>query len=173
MKKRSPLLALLLAATLTFSVHAAPLGHKLTAQQPRTPLPALSLIELDGQPATLARLRGKVAVINFWAVWCQPCRQEMPALERLRKVLPEVAVVAIAQDDEAAKVRAFLQSLKPAPGFDVLLDPDMSAGGQAGVRGLPTSLVLDKQGRVAYRALGGREFDHPDIIKAIKQLLAE
>lgn len=166
------LLALLGLAFLS-PAHAATLGHKLDAQTPRTPLPALSLIELDGQPATLARLRGKVAVINFWAVWCLPCRQEMPALERLRKALPGVAVVAIAQDDEPAKVKAFLQSLKPAPGFDVLLDPDMSAGNQAGVRGLPTSLVLDKQGRIAYRAMGGREFDHPDIIKAIKQLLAE
>ena len=179
---RLPGATICLAVALAGMVLSAPaaadkseLDHQLKVMADRTAFAGFSLPDLNGRTHTPDELRGKVAILNFWAVWCPPCREEMPSLERLRKRLADkpLVVVAIAQGETSESVRAYLGTLKPAPNFLNLLDADWSTTTAYGVRGLPTSFILDKHGRIAFQALGGREFDHPNVIKDIEKLLAE
>ena len=149
--------------------------HHLTTLAKRTAFAGFSLPDLDGTTHTVEDLRGKVAIVNFWAVWCPPCRKEMPSLERLRAHLADQAfsVVAVAQGETANSVHEYLETLQPAPKFLYLLDTDWEATSACGVRGLPMSFVLDKKGRVAYQAVGEVEFDHPEVVRVIEALLRE
>jgi cytochrome c biogenesis protein CcmG, thiol:disulfide interchange protein DsbE len=125
-------------------------GSKPTGR-PAPPLPTKALLP----PGTdLAALRGKPALIDFFASWCEPCRAEAPALRRLSTALGDRAtVVAVDWNDAAAPARAFVR--KQGWAFPVLIDPTGSVGVDYGVTiGLPTSFVLDPQGRIVERFLG-------------------
>ncbi|MCU0842780.1 MAG: TlpA family protein disulfide reductase [Thiobacillaceae bacterium] len=151
------------------------LSHALTPAREARPAPPLRLQDLDGKPHDLADIKGKVVLVNFWATWCPPCRREMPSLERLVQNLKGTDFVALAVDvgEDADTVFAFLGQLEPAPSFPMLLDLDSRAMQNWPVRGLPTTYLVDRQGRIAYSAIGGREFDHPEIEAAIRALLAK
>ena len=82
-------------------------------------------------------------------------------------------VLAVDQWESYDVVFSFTGQLEPQPTFPILLDPKSSATRAWKVKGLPTSFIVDKRGRVAYRAVGGREFDHPEIEKIIRALIAE
>jgi thiol-disulfide isomerase/thioredoxin len=147
-----------------------PLTHALTPISQPYAAPALKLPDLDGKVHDLAALRGKVVVVNFWATWCPPCRREMPSLERLRQHLVDkgLAVVAVDVGEDADTVFSFTGQLDPAPAFPLLLDRDSAAMQRWKVKGLPTTFVVDAQGRVIYRAVGGREFDHEALIEQLQ-----
>ncbi len=151
------------------------LSHALTPARTPTVAPPLKLPDLDGKVHDLATLKGKVVLVNFWATWCPPCRREMPSLERLNQKLEGTAFAALAVDigEDADTVFAFLGQLEPQPGFPMLLDRDSKAMQQWPVRGLPTTYIIDRQGNLAYSAIGGREFDHPQIEAAIRTLLGQ
>ena len=151
------------------------LTHKLTALQPRPPAPPFALKDLDGKIQKLSAYRGKVVLINFWATWCPPCRREMPSMERLYRKLKDepFTVLAIDQLESFDLVFSFTGQLDPAPTFPILLDEKGKVPPQWGVKGLPTSFIVDKQGRIAYRAIGGREFEHPEIEATIRKLIRE
>jgi len=150
-----------------------PLTHALTPIHQPYVAPSLKLPDLDGKAHDLAALRGKVVVVNFWATWCPPCRREMPSLERLRQRLADkgLAVVAVDVGEDTDSVFSFTGQLEPAPGFPLLLDKDSAAMQGWRVKGLPTTFVVDAQGRVTHRAVGGREFDHEAIVKQLQDLL--
>jgi len=116
-----------------------------------------------------------VVLVNFWATWCPPCRREMPSMERLYQKLKGEPFVILApnQLETFDLVFAFTGQLEPAPTFPILLDDTGKSAPAWGVKGLPASFVVDRQGRVAYRAMGGREFDHPEIVKVIRALINE
>lgn len=141
----------------------------------RKPAPELKLEDLDGKPLRLADLRGKVVLVNFWATWCPPCRREMPSLQRLYQSLPrerfEVLAVNVGEDD--GTVFAFTGTLDPAPTFPLLLDRDSQVIRKWPVKGLPSSFVIDQQGRVALRAVGGRDFDSPAVAGQVRALIEE
>jgi len=151
------------------------LTYKLTALTPRPLAPAFTLKDLDGKTHTLGAYKGKVVLVNFWATWCPPCRREMPSMERLSLKLKSepFQVLAVNQIESFDLVFAFTGELDPAPTFPILLDPKGKVPAQWGVKGLPTSFIVDKQGRIAYRAVGGREFDHPEIEAALRKLMHE
>ncbi|MCE5181533.1 MAG: TlpA family protein disulfide reductase [Betaproteobacteria bacterium] len=141
----------------------------------RKPAPELRLTDLDGKLQNLADLRGKVVLVNFWATWCPPCRREMPSMQRLYQSQPkerfEILAVNIGEDD--GTVFAFTGTLEPSPAFPLLLDRDSGALHKWPVKGLPTSFIVDKQGRVAWRAVGGRDFDSPAMAAQLRALLDE
>src|SRR5574340_450037 len=151
-----------------------PLSHSLTKHTPR-PAPALKLQDIDGSLHDLAQFKGKVVLINFWATWCPPCRREMPSMERLLQTLAGEAFTVLAVDvgEDAETIQAFTSQLDAAPTFPILLDPRSHAMQAWQVAGLPTTFLVDKRGRIVASAIGGREFDHPELVRAIRELLKE
>lgn len=132
------------------------------------------LEDMDGKKRQLSALRGKVVLVNFWATWCPPCRREMPSLERLHQVLKgaDFEILAINVGEDADTVDAFTSTLDTVPTFPIVFDKDGRALKAWPVMGLPTTFILDKSGRIIYRAVGGREFDNPSILKKIRALIA-
>lgn len=151
-----------------------PLSHSLTRQAPK-PAPALKLKDLDGQLYDLAQLKGRVVLINFWATWCPPCRREMPSMERLSQTLKGEAfgVLAVDVGENADTIETFTGQLDTTLTFPILLDTRSRTMQAWKVAGLPTTFLVDKQGRIVASAIGGREFDHPEMIRAIRELLGK
>nr|WP_018864574.1 TlpA disulfide reductase family protein [Thioalkalivibrio sp. ARh3] len=142
----------------------------LTGIEPRPEAPPLELGDLDGREHTLGDYRGQVVVVNFWATWCPPCREELPSLQRLWDTLgPEGLVVLGVNVGEDADRIFFFTADYPVD-FPLLLDRDANAIDTWPVRGIPTTFVIDPEGRIAYRAIGAREFDHPDIVERLREL---
>jgi peroxiredoxin len=133
--------------------------------------PPLALKDVAGAVHDLARYRGKVVVINFWATWCEPCREEMPSLQRLRERLPvtSFAVLAINVDEPDARVRRFLEETRLD--LPVLLDPNKTVTRAWGVRVMPTTFVVGPDGRIRYRLLGEADWSTDAIIATLTQLM--
>lgn len=120
-------------------------------------VPPFSLERLQGGRLTLAELRGRVVVIDFWATWCPPCRAEMPWLVKMGQRLESqgVTFVAISEDDPPGQIPEVTAFSKEVPGlekFAVLGDPDIEA--QYGVTSLPTLFIVDRQGRLVKQLVG-------------------
>ena len=141
--------------------------------RPATPAPELKAHDLKGVPRTLVDYRGKVVLLNFWASWCPPCLREMPSLERLRTRMAgrPLEIVALASAEAQDDVTPYLARMKL--GFPVLLDPDGDNTRRWKVFALPTSFVLDAEGRVRYVLTGPTEWDEGEALKVIESLLAE
>ena len=141
--------------------------------RPGTPAPGLKAHDLAGAPKTLADYRGKVVLLNFWASWCPPCLREIPSMERLRIRMAErpLAIVALDSAEAQEEVNAFLSRMKL--GFPVLLDPDGSNTRRWKVFALPTSFLLDAEGRVRYVLTGPTEWDEGEALAVVESLLAE
>jgi len=178
MKIREPMMAAVLAACCAFSLAGAadlpPLAHTLTMQAPK-PAPALKLKDLNGKPHDLAQLKGKVVLINFWATWCPPCRREMPSMERLAQTFKgrPFVVLAVNVGEDPDTIEAFNSQLDTVPTFPILLDTRSRTMQGWKVAGLPTTFLVDRQGRIVASAIGGREFDHPEIVRTIGELLGK
>jgi thiol-disulfide isomerase/thioredoxin len=151
------------------------LSHHLTEVAEPQLAKNFTFKDLDGKTRTLSDYRGKVVLVNFWATWCPPCRREMPSLERLNQKLQgePCIILAVDQWESYDLVFAFTGQLDPQPTFPILFDSKSQASKQWDVKGLPASFIVDKKGRVVYRAMGGREFDHPEIEQLIRNLLKE
>lgn len=164
-------LLLLFLATASWAAETPPLTHQLTPVD-AVDAPALNLQDMDEEPFDLETLRGKVVVVNFWATWCPPCVREMPSLERLKQAVGEkgVEVVAVNVGEDFDTIFSFLGSLDPEPTFPLLLDEETSTLSDWKVRGLPTTMVVGPDGKLAFRAIGGREFDHPELIRQLLEL---
>ena len=113
----------------------------------------------NGGSFRLSEQRGKVVLVNFWATWCPPCLEEMPAMERLWRRHKDAGfvLVAISLDADPKKVPPFVSARRFS--FPVALDPKMGVAEQYGVRALPSSFMLDREGTVAGVALGPRAWD--------------
>jgi len=134
--------------------------------------PDFTLPDLDGTPIRLASLQGtKAVLINFWATWCPPCREEMPTLERVARERREtLQVLGISIDTvNPAGVRAFVRELGVS--FPILLDPRLTVATRYRIRGLPTSFVVDRDGVVRFRAVGFRDWTNPESRDVLDQAL--
>lgn len=121
----------------------------------------------------LASLAGRVVLVNFWATWCEPCEQEMPAMQRLYERLPRdrFELVAISIDDEESKVAEFVARYSLT--FPVLLDPSKRVAEAYQTMGVPESLLIDPDGHVVERYVGPREWDAPEYVERIESLFAD
>ena len=132
---------------------------------------ALSFVDGKGRARTLADFRGKTVLLNLWATWCPPCREEMPSLDRLQKALggPAFEVVALSIDAEGAPiVERFYKEL----GIDALaiyVDPGLAAPSALKTPGLPTTLLIDAQGRELGRHAGPAEWDSAEVLRVVSR----
>ena len=118
-----------------------------------------TLPTIDGGSFRLGEQRGKVVLVNFWATWCAPCLEEMPAMERLWRRHKDAGfiLVAVSVDTDPKKVPPFVSARKFS--FPVVVDPKMAVAEKYGVRAVPSSFVVDRTGTMAGVALGPRVWD--------------
>jgi len=135
------------------------------------PTPPLVLTDLEGRLHDVADYRGTVLLVNFWATWCAPCREELPSLQRLRDVLRgrpfEVLAVNVSEGDP--RVKRFLADLPFR--VPVLLDRNGDAQRTWRVRGLPATFLLDRQGAIRFWYLGELDWAQPAIRRTVESLL--
>lgn len=134
--------------------------------------PALALAGLDGRSYDLGAYRGQVVLVNFWATWCEPCREEMPAMNALRRSLAgrPFEVLAVNLGEPESRIRRFLEAM-PLD-FPVLLDRDMAAAKAWQARILPASFVVGPDGRIRYSALGALDWNEERTRRRVVELLA-
>ena len=134
--------------------------------------PNFSLEDLSGKKANLKQYREKVVFLNFWATWCGPCKEEMPSMEALYQKFKERGFVflAISVDyEEKKKVKEFID--KHHYTFPVLIDSKGFTLDFYGVKGIPTTILIDKKGRMVGRAIGPKDWKHPEIVNILNQLI--
>jgi cytochrome c biogenesis protein CcmG/thiol:disulfide interchange protein DsbE len=122
---------------------------------------------LVGPPVRLADLRGRPALVNFWASWCVPCRKEAPELTRFdRELRGRARLVGVDFQDAGSDARAFIREFRWR--FPNLRDPDGQLGGRYGLVGLPTTFVLDREGRIARALTGAQTYD--TLVAAVQEV---
>src|SRR5918999_2868441 len=142
------------------------------AKIPPKAAPDFTLPTVDGKQVSLQDYRGKVVFLNFWATWCIPCREEMPALERLHQTYrqsQDFAVISIDYKESAEQVKAFFQ--KHALTFPALLDQSGSVSRDYLVSGMPTTYLIGRDGMLLARGVGGRDWTRAEALALIKALV--
>ncbi|MGD2097010.1 MAG: TlpA disulfide reductase family protein [Desulfobacterales bacterium] len=130
----------------------------------------ITLNDPNGRPVSLSDLRGKIVFINFWTTWCLACVIEMPSMEKLHQKFKDkdFVMVGINLQESAERVKQFFK--KHQLTFTTLLDITGDVGAALGINAIPTTLILDKNGRIAGRALGPREWESKESIALFEYL---
>jgi len=144
--------------------------------QPLYPVPGkppaadFTLKDSDGDIYRLKQYRGRVVLVNFWATWCPPCRFELPSMERAYEELKKegIEILAINVGEDADTIFTFTADYPVT--FPLLMDLDSSVINDYPAIGLPTTYVIDTEGRLVYRAIGTREWDDSELLNQIKAL---
>jgi len=164
------LVVLCIAAGAVFALFAAPSEEPIGrgSRAPDFSLPRLG----SGEPVSLAGLRGRVVLVNFWATWCKPCEEEMPAMQRLYESLAGSGfeLLAISVDEDPALVERFRDRLGIS--FPILLDPDQRVSHAWQTFRFPETLLVDADGSVVERYVGPKEWDAAAYIDRIRRLVA-
>jgi peroxiredoxin len=136
-------------------------------------LPDFTLSDMDGKSHTLSSYHGKVVMLNFWATYCGPCIKEMPSMQRLKGKLADrpFDILAIDMAEEKADVEAFMQRHKIQVNFPILLDSEGTVIEQWMVSAVPTTFIIDPQGKIQYALYGGLEWDNDEVVNTINGLL--
>jgi thiol-disulfide isomerase/thioredoxin len=144
---------------------------KLEELSPRA-APTLELMDLDGRRHDLKAHRGKVVLVNFWATWCEPCREEMPSIQRLRDRLAHkrFAVLMVNLDEPETRVRRYIQDARLD--LPVVLDPGKRVTSQWGVNILPSTFLVGPDGRIRYRLIGEMDWNGDRASAVLDRLLA-
>ena len=145
--------------------------------------PEYTVQALDGNPRALSAYRGQTVLLNIWATWCPPCVREMPALQRVHEQLGGDGLKIVAVSVDAAPgainawgrpggdIRKFMRDLGIT--FEVLWDPSGEIETAYGLQGLPTTFLIDREGRIRERVTGWREWDDAATVAALRKLLEE
>jgi thiol-disulfide isomerase/thioredoxin len=138
-------------------------------------VPDLRFRDMQGNETGLAAFRGRAVVLNLWATWCAPCREEMPSLDRLQAMFPKEELVVLALSVDRAgpeRVQAFLAEIG-VTNLAVYRDPKAAAARILKLPGLPATILIDRAGREAGRLFGIAQWDAPAAVAAVKALLAK
>jgi thiol-disulfide isomerase/thioredoxin len=150
---------------------SAPIGTK-HFDDPK-PAPGFVLTDLKSDTHKLTDYRGKVLIVSFWATWCTPCIKELPSLARTADLLhgDDVRVVAINVGESSKDIKRFLA--RSPSDLVFLLDEQSKVSTAWDVRALPTAYVVDKQGRIAMRVIGGLEWDTDAMLRDLRNLAGQ
>lgn len=152
---------------------AAPDNARLVRPTDRKDVPNLQFQDASGKQRSLGDFRGKVVLLNIWATWCAPCREEMPALDRLQATLggPAFEVVALSIDQQGPQVvRRFfdgvgIKSLQP------YIDPTAQAAFKLATVGVPATLLIDRSGREVWRRVGPAKWDAAEMVEDLRRVI--
>jgi thiol-disulfide isomerase/thioredoxin len=149
----------------------AGIGQFIPLDKPQ-PAPPVEFATRTGEPVRLADFHGRVVLVNLWATWCAPCVREMPSLDRLQARLgSDLTILALSEDRGGARVvDPFLEKLGLGK-LAIYLDPKGAVGQAFAVRGLPTSLLIDRDGNIRARLEGAAAWDAPAMIETLQQYL--
>ena len=140
-----------------------------------TPAPAYGARTLSGDPVELASLRGDVVLLNVWATWCHPCREEIPALQRLHERMADSGLrlvgVSVDAGGEGRRVEAFAREFGVT--YDIWLDPDDRVSDAFYTLGVPTTMLIDRAGIVRWRHTGPVKDTDPALLRALDAALAD
>jgi thiol-disulfide isomerase/thioredoxin len=155
-----------------FAAEAAPQGF-IVHPEPK-PVPEIQFQDKEGRNLTLADFHGKVILLNIWAIWCGPCRTEMPTLDRLQAKLggPEFEVLALSIDRDGIPAITKFFGEVGVKHLTMYLDSSSTAAPVLRAVGLPTSLLIDRDGREIGRLVGPAEWDSPEMVDFIRGYLA-
>ena len=136
-------------------------------------IPELHFVDATGRTKSLADFRGKLVLLNVWATWCEPCREEMPTLDRLQARLggDRFQVLALSVDQQGASIaRKFYDevAIKTLP---LYVDPTAKAAFVLGAPGLPITLLVDRNGREIGRHLGAVKWDAPEVVQRLQRAM--
>jgi thiol-disulfide isomerase/thioredoxin len=148
-----------------------PSGFAMAAQP--QPAPTAGFKNAAGKHLTLADFRGRVVLLNIWATWCGPCRSEMASLDRLQALHRDdgLAVLAVSVDDDgSAAVRRFFQQSN-IRNLTLYLDADNATARAFGASAIPTTLLIDRDGKVLGSLVGAMQWDSPDALALIRHYL--
>ena len=143
------------------------------AVAPEQPAPDFTLKSLEGTNLRLEEFRGQVVLINFWASWCGPCRQEMPVLDRLHQRYADTgfAVLGVNVEGEEGPARELLAKVPVT--FPVLIDEGQRVSELYGLEAMPSTVVVDRDGVVRFVHHGYRPGDEAGYVEMVKQLIGE
>lgn len=157
----------ILAYLVAGSGYSAP---PLTAVPGEEPAPLFTLPDTNGRLHRLADYRGRPVIINFWATWCPPCREEIPSMNRAWKILEQEDIVMLAVNVGEDEDTIFIFNADYPADFPILMDRTGRIIEQWPVMGLPTTYVVAPDGTLAYRAIGSREWDDRELLDMIRGL---
>lgn len=137
------------------------------------PTPPLALNGINGKPIKLEDYRGKVVMVQFWATWCPPCRKEMPSMMRLQAKLAgkPFVILAVNMGETEKEVKDFLTQVNAD--FTILMDSDGKAITAWKVFVAPSTFLVDPKGNIRYVLQGGAEWDAPEYVTKISELLGK
>ncbi len=168
------LAAAIFAAAFLFGTPAIADGAGPLAAAP-TPIavPAINLPRLDGTPFSLSDRKGKFTLINFWALWCAPCRTEMPALARLKKQMAGqgLDVVAVNLGDKPDAVARFLKQVDVGE-LTIVMDRQSAVGRAWHVQALPATFLVGPDGTITHAAIGAREWAARPVVQWFENRIA-
>ena len=160
---------------LSIIIMASPAAHAFNfVATDGGPVPEVSFLDADGNERSLEDFQGRVVVLNLWATWCAPCRKEMPSLDRLQAALggDDLEVVALAVDrGDLTKVLDFYREID-IQNLAVYHDSSAKAGRTLRAPGLPTTLIIDRNGHEVGRVLGDAEWDGEDVATLLEAVVA-
>jgi thiol-disulfide isomerase/thioredoxin len=164
---------LLVAASAQLASAEEPLKNFVVNQPPK-PIPAISFEDEQRQKRSLADFNGKVVILTIWATWCVPCREEMPALDRLQAALggPEFAVVPLSIDRGIEKITKFYAEIG-IRNLPIYIDVAGRAPRDLGAVGVPTTLILDRAGQEVGRVVGPAQWDASEVVEFLKPIIAK
>lgn len=134
--------------------------------------PEISVISLDNQQLTLAGLKGKVVLLNFWATWCPPCREEIPSMMKLNKLMKgkpfQMVCVSVDEGGKKAIEEFFKNSGLSLPAYT---DSTGQVAKTYGITGVPETFVIDKNGMIVKKVIGGLDWNSPEVISFLEGLM--
>jgi len=148
-----------------------------TREEPQTaeegkPAPDFTLVDLAGQKTRLSDLRGKVVLVNFWATWCPPCREEIPSMANLNRIMAgkpfRMLAISIDQGGKTAVEAYFSKSGKILP---ALLDTDGAISKLYGTTGVPETFVIDRKGVIIKKVIGALNWSDPEVVEFLNETM--
>jgi thiol-disulfide isomerase/thioredoxin len=138
--------------------------QQFTLNTPPLPVPVIPFLDAAGKEKTLAEFKGRVVLVNFWATWCAPCIRELPSLDRLQADMggEDFVVLAVNEDRQGADIAGPFLDKHGWKHLTVNVDRQMALGRAFGVRGMPSTYLIDRKGEVVGSLTGPAEWDSQD-----------